>query len=125
MPHWNSLQSYFDLQQAAGKKNMSTSSATYLTIFLKPENEEHALYLMSESLTPTSFKVVTTLEELVTWGTVFPLLQKEKHLILELSAPIASELIEEIANFVATGLILGFVIRGEIDLGEEVINNLA
>jgi hypothetical protein len=33
--------------------------------------------------------------------------------------------IEEIAYLVKTGLILGFVVRGEIDLGERMINNLA
>jgi hypothetical protein len=31
--------------------------------------------------------------------------------------------IEEIAHLVTIGLILGFVVRGEIDLGERVIHN--
>ena len=67
--------------------------------------------------------VVDTQEEQVTWGTVFVLTHKEKRLTLTLSAPVTVKQIEDIANLVATGLILGFVVRGEIDLDERVIHN--
>jgi hypothetical protein len=103
---------------------MSTPSPTHIIVFLNPENEEHALYLIGESFTSTALTLVDTQEEQVTWGTVFVLIHKEKRLTLALSAPITPEQIEEIASLVKTGLILGFMVRGEIDLGERVINNL-
>ena len=52
------------------------------------------------------------------------LIHKGKRLTLALSAPVTPEQIEEIAYLVKIGLILGFVVRGEIDLGERVMNNL-
>jgi len=103
---------------------MSTPSPTQVTIFLNPEDEEHALYLIGESFTSTTFTVIDTQEEQVTWGTVFVLTHKEKRLTLALSAPATLGQIEDIAYLVKIGLILGFVVRGEIDLGERVINNL-
>src|SRR5260221_12025863 len=102
---------------------MGTSSPTQIVVLLNPENEEHALYLISESFTSTTFTVVDTQEEHVTWGTVFVLTHKEKRLTLALSAPVTPGQIEDIAYLVKIGLILGFVVRGEIDLGERVINN--
>ena len=102
---------------------MGASSPTQIAVWLNPENEEHALYLIGESFTSTTFTVVDTQEERVTWGTVFVLAHKEKRLILALSAPVTVKQIEEIANLVKIGLILGFVVRGEIDLGERVIHN--
>jgi hypothetical protein len=103
---------------------MSTLSPTQITVFLNPENEEHALYLIGESFTSTTFTVVDTREEQVTWGSVFVLAHKEKRLTLAFSAPVTVKQIEKIASLVTTGLILGFVVRGEIDLDERVINNL-
>lgn len=103
---------------------MATPSPTQITVFLNPGNEDHALYLIGESFTSTTFTVVDTQEEQVTWGTVFVLTHKEKRLTLALSAPVTVKQIEEIANLVTIGLILGFVVRGEIDLDERVIHNL-
>jgi hypothetical protein len=103
---------------------MSSPSPTHITIFLNPENEEHALYLISESFTSTALTILDTQEEQVRWGTVFVLIHKEKLLTLALSAPVTLEQIEEIAYLVKIGLILGFVVRGEIDLGGRVMNNL-
>jgi len=103
---------------------MSTLSPTQITVLLTPENEEHALYLIGESFTSTTFTVVDTREEQVTWGTIFVPTHKEKRLTLALSAPVTPKQIEGIAYLVTIGLILGFVVRGEIDLGERTINNL-
>ena len=103
---------------------MSTLSPTHITVLLSPEHEEHALYLIGESFTRTAFTVVDTQEEQVTWGTVFMLTHKEKRLTLALSAPVTTTQIDDIAYLVKTGLILGFAVRGEIDLGERVIHNL-
>jgi hypothetical protein len=103
---------------------MSTFSPTQITVLLSPENEEHALYLIGESFTSTTFTVTDAQEEVVTWGAVFVLTHKEKRLTLALSAPVTLAQIEDIAYLVKTGLLLGFVVRGEIDLGGRVINNL-
>jgi hypothetical protein len=102
---------------------MSPSSPTQITVLLNPENEEHALYLIGESFTSTGFTVVASQEEHVRWGSVFVLTHREKRLTLELSAPVTAKQIEEIAFLVTIGLILGFIVRGEIDLDERVINN--
>ena len=104
---------------------MSIPSPTQITVLLNPKHEEHALYLIGESFTSTMFTVVDTQEEQMMWGSVFMLTHKEKRLTLALSAPVTPTQIEEIANLVTTGLILGFVVRGEIDLGERMIHNLA
>jgi hypothetical protein len=57
---------------------MSTSSPTQITVFLNPEDEEHALYLIGESFTSTTFTFIDTQEEQVTWGTIFVFTHKEK-----------------------------------------------
>jgi hypothetical protein len=98
---------------------------TQMTIFVKPANEQHALYLIGESLTETAFTIVNTQEEQVSLGDIFRLSLKEKRITLALAAPLTPRQIEDIAFLVTTGLILGFVIRGEIDLGERVINTMA
>ena len=107
-----------------GEKGMSLHSTTYLVIFLKPENEEHAMYLIGESFSSTALTLVDVKEEQVTSGTVFVLIHKEKELTMALDKPITPKQIEEIAYMIKMGLILGFVVRGEIDLGERVIHNL-
>lgn len=103
---------------------MSLHSPTHLVIFLKPENEQHALYLIGEALSSTTYSVLDAREEQVTWGTVFSLYYKEMCLTLALSKPSTPKQIDEITYLVKIGVILGFVVRGEIDLGERVINNL-
>jgi len=104
---------------------MGTFSPTQIIVFLNPENEAHARYLLSESFPSTALTRVDSQEEQVTWGTVFTLTHTEKRLTLALSASVIAGQIEEITYLVQTGLILGFVVRGEIDLGERTINNLA
>ncbi len=104
---------------------METFSPTQIIVFLNPEHEEHARYLLSESFPSTALTLVDTREEQVTWGTVFTLTHKEKRLTLALAAPVTPGQIEEIAYLVKIRLVLGFVVRGEIDLGERMINNLA
>ena len=65
---------------------MSTPSPTQITVLLNPEDEEHALYLFGESFTSTTFTIIDTHEEQVTWGTVFVLTHKEKRLTLAVLA---------------------------------------
>ncbi len=104
---------------------MSTQTPTQITIVLNPGNEEHALYLIREAFTSTTFTVADAWEEQVELGTLFVLKHRDKRLTLALSAPATVKQIEEIAYLVATGLILGFVVRGELDLDGRVVNNLA
>ncbi len=103
---------------------MSMPSSTQITVFLNPEDEEHVLYLIGESFPPTTFTIIDTQEEQETWGVVFVLTHQEKHLILALTAPMTTGQIDDLAFLVKIGLILGFVVRGEIDLGELMINNV-
>ena len=103
---------------------MITQSPTHIYIFLNHEDEEHALYLIGETFTSTSFTIIDSQDQQVTWGTLFVLAHQEKRLTLALSAPATLAQIDDIANLFKIGLILGFVVRGEIDLGERVFNNL-
>lgn len=99
---------------------------TQITVMLKPEHEDHALYLIGAIFTSALFTIISTRNEQVMLGTVFTLMHREKHVTLELSAPITNKEIDDIADLVKTGLILGFVVRGDIDLGgEHVFTNLA
>src|SRR5260221_10181191 len=108
-----------------GRRSMETFSPTQIIVFLNPEHEEHARYLLSESFPSTALTLVDTREEQVTWGTVFTLTHKEKRLTLALAAPVTPGQIEEIAYLVKIRLVLGFVVRGAIDLRERIINSLA
>ncbi len=103
---------------------LSEDDQAYFAEMAKGVYFEDMIDLFGESFTSTTFTVVDTQQEQVTWGTVFVLARQEKRLTLALSAPVTPTQIEEIANLVTIGLILGFVVRGEIDLGERVINNL-
>ena len=79
---------------------MSTQTPTQITIVLNPGpgNEEHALYLIGEAFTSTTFTVVDAREEQVELGTLFIPKHKEKCLTLALSAPATVKQIEEIAR---------------------------
>ena len=45
---------------------MSAPSPTQITVFLNPEDEEHALYLIGESFPPTTFTIIDTQEQQAT-----------------------------------------------------------
>lgn len=91
---------------------MSTPSPTQITVFLNPEDEEHALYLIGEFLPTTTFTIIDTQDEHVTWGSVFVLTHQEKRLTLALSAPATVGQIDDLASLVKIGLISGFVVKG-------------
>ena len=106
---------------------MSSSPTTHLLLFLRPENEEHALYLVrGEILIERETTLVETQEEtgLCQMAAPFLIPYKEKCITLALTIPLTPEHIKELAGLVAIGLLVGFLIRGEIDLGGRVINNL-
>jgi hypothetical protein len=58
------------------------------------------------------------------YGNNYMLIHKEKRLTPALSAPVTPRQIDDITYLDKIRLILGFAVRGEIDLGERVINNL-
>lgn len=157
---------------------MSTPSPTQLTIYVRPDNEDHALYLVGEALTGVSVakeekkkedprynpetheayckycykthrlwsrfydvfpgEIVwecevclhRTRDEFMQIEGVAPSEEQEafyrgyKHITLALSAPLIPAHIKDIADLVTIGVILGFVVRGEIDLGGRVINTM-
>ena len=57
----------------------------------------------------------------------FVVMHPEKRLVFTLHAPLDPKTISDIAQLVTSGLILGFVVKGEIALGgvDGMINNLA
>lgn len=105
---------------------MGMHTSTHLIALLHPENEEHALYLLSEILFPASSTLIDRREETLvsTIAKPFTISSKQKCLTLALSAALTPEHIKEIAELVTTGLLSGFIVQGEIDLGGQMINNL-
>ncbi len=99
---------------------------TLLTIFLHPDDEEHALYLLSEIESCERFTIKDAAEDLLASSIAKPFIvpYKVKHLTLALPSPLTTEAIQEIARLVATGLLSGIIVQGEINLGGQIINNL-
>lgn len=94
---------------------------------MPPENEAHALYLVTgEILIDRETTPVEAQEEtgLCQMAAPFLLPYREKCITLALTIPITPEHIKDLADLVATGLLVGFLVRGEIDLDGGVINNL-
>lgn len=106
---------------------MSSSPTTHLLLFLRSEEEEHALYFVTgEIFIEREVIVVEALEDHHLYPIASPFLipLKEKRITLALAIPPTPKHINEIADLVATGLLLGFLIREEIDLDGRIINNL-
>ena len=103
---------------------------TLLIVYLRPERDDEVRYYIDEELTTSgipSHLVAQHVERLpLESAAPFVLMHSEKRLVYALLAPPAPPVIVAIAQLVATGLILGFAIKGEIALGGEVgvINNL-
>jgi hypothetical protein len=109
---------------------MSKHPPTLLIVYLCPEHEEGALFHLDEALTTAgiAYRLIAELEERVSLESAAPFLftHMEKRMVFALRAPLDPQAIEDLAQLVMTGLILGFVVKGEIALGSEVgvINNL-
>src|SRR5258708_39280411 len=109
---------------------MSEHPPTLLIVYLRPDYEEGTRYHINETLSTTgiAYRLIAQQEERVSLeGTApFVLTHNEKRLVFALRAPLDPKAINDIAQLVTTGLILGFVVKGEIALGGEVgvINNL-
>jgi hypothetical protein len=110
---------------------MSDHSPTILILHLLPERDAGALYHIDEMLTTAgiAYRLITQQEERVPLESAAPFVATyyEKRMAFTLRAPPDPKIIDALAQLVTTGLILGFVVKGEIALGGEVgvINNLA
>jgi hypothetical protein len=95
-----------------------------------PDNDEGARYHIDETLTMAAmaYTIIAEQEECVSLegSAPFVVTHHEKRLVFALRAPLDSKTIGDIAQLVVAGLILGFVVKGEIALGGEVgvFNNL-
>jgi hypothetical protein len=109
---------------------MSEHPPTLLIVYLRPDYEEGAHYHIDETLSTAGIasRLIAQQEERVSLESAAPfvLTHNEKRLVFALRAPLDPKAINAMAQLVTTGLILGFVVKGEIALGSEVgvINNL-
>jgi len=110
---------------------MSEHPPTLLIVYLRSDHEEGARYHIDETLTTAgiAYRLIAQQEERVSLesAATFVVTHKEKRMVFALRAPLDPKAIEDLAQLVTTRLILGFVVKGEIALGNEVgvINNLA
>lgn len=109
---------------------MSEHPPTLLIVYLRPVHEEVARSLIDETLTTTGivYRLLAEPEERVPLESAAPfvVMYHEKRMVFALRAPLDPSAIDTLARLVTTGSILGFVVKGEIDLGGEVgvFNNL-
>ena len=109
---------------------LSEHPPTLLIIYLRPDYEEGARYHINETLTMAGIasRLIAEPEERVSLESAasFVITHHEKRMVFALRAPLDPKAIDDIAQLVTTGLILGFVVKGEIALGSEVgvFNNL-
>jgi hypothetical protein len=109
---------------------MSEHPPTILIVYLRPAYEEGALFHLDETLTVAGieYRLIAQQEERVSLESAAPFIftHNEKRMVFALRAPLDPQSIEDLARLVSTGLILGFVVKGEIALIGEVvvINNL-
>ena len=109
---------------------MSEHLPTLLIVYLRPDHHEGARYHIDETLTTAGIasRLIAELEERVSLESAAPFVftHNEKRMVFALRAPLAPKAIDDMARLVTTGLIFGFVVKGEIALGGEVgvINNL-
>ncbi len=103
---------------------------THLIVYLLPAHDEGACYHIDETLTTSgiAYRLIAEFEERVPLegSAPFVVTHTEKRMVFALCAPLDPKAIGDIARMVTTGLILGFVLKGEIVLGSEVgvFNNL-
>ena len=109
---------------------MSEHPPTLLIVYLLPAHDEGARYHIDETLTTAgiAYCLIAELEERVPLegSAPFVVTHTQKRMVFTLRAPLDPRAICDIARMVTTGLILGFVVKGEIALGSEVgvFNNL-
>jgi hypothetical protein len=109
---------------------MSEHPPTLLIIYLRPNHDEETCYHIDEALTTAgiTYRLIAQLEERVALESAAPFVitHVEKRMVFALRSSLDPKVINDMALLVTTGLILGFVVKGEIALDGEmgVINNL-
>src|SRR5260370_38352177 len=109
---------------------MSEHKPTFQIVYLNPDKDENACYHSDETLTTAgiAYSLIVSQEERVSLegAAPFVITHHQKRMVFALRAPLDPTAIDGMAQLVTTGLILGFVVKGEIALGGEVgvINNL-
>jgi hypothetical protein len=109
---------------------MSEHPPTLLIVYLCPAHNEDALSYLDEALTVAGieYRLIAQQEERVSIESAAPFIfmHNEMRMVFALREPLDPQTIEDLARLVTTGLILGFVVKGEIALVGEVvvINNL-
>jgi hypothetical protein len=109
---------------------MSEHPPTLLIVYLRPDLEEGVRYHLDETLTMAAiaYRLIAEHEERVPLegSAPFVIWYKEKRLVFALHAPLDLKAMNDITQLVTTGLMLGFIVKGEIALGGEVgvITNL-
>jgi len=103
---------------------MSEHPPTLLIVHLLPDHEEGTRYHLDETLTTAgiAYHLIAELKERVPLegSAPFVVTHIEKRLVFALRAPLDPKAIGDIAQLVTIGLILGFVVKGEIALGGDV-----
>lgn len=104
------------------------TTRTLLTIFVHPDEVEHALYHINVTLTEggTPFTLQRGAEERITLDMAqpFTLTHRQTQLVFALEQPLTHIQIRDLSDEIMTGLIYGFTVKGEVDLGEGIFNNL-
>jgi len=109
---------------------MSEHPPTLLIVYLHPVHDGGTRSHIDKTLTMAAitYHLIRQQEERVPLEGCAPfvLTHTEKRLVFALHAPLDPQTIGDIAHLVTTGLILGFVVKGEIALGSDVgvFNNL-
>lgn len=108
------------------QQHMSKHPPTLLIVYLRPSKDEDALSHIDE--TGIDYRLIAQQEERVSLESAHPFSfsYNEKRMVFTLRAPLNPKAIEDLARMVTTGLILGFVVKGEIAMDDDfgVINNL-
>lgn len=109
---------------------MNEHPPTLLIVYLRPDHAEETCYRIDEALTTTgiTYRLIAQQDERVSLESAAPFVitHIEKRLVFALHASLAQKVIDDMAILMTTGLILGFAVKGEIALDDEmgVINNL-
>ena len=109
---------------------MSEHPPTLLIVYLRPDHNEETCYHVDEALTTAGirYRLIAEIEERVSLESAAPFVitHIEKRMVFALHTSLAPKVIDDMALLVTTGLILGFAVKGEIALDDEmgVINNL-
>jgi hypothetical protein len=109
---------------------MSEHPSTLLIVYMRPDHDEDACYHIDETLTTAgiTYRIIAQQEERVSLESAAPFVISfnEKRIVFGLRVPLDRKCIDDMAQLVTIGLILGFAVKGEIALDGEVgvINNL-